>query len=187
MNQKPDKFLPSLYGGIIMALVSSIPFLSFINCFCCAGILFGGLMAVFFYKNNFTPGTPPFTSGDCMAVGALAGIISAVFTTILSGIFLAMYGDAIRDFVLGILHNSNVQIPDQSLKMIEDALRTKSSVFMMSMNFVKNIILHTLFGLLGGLIGYSIYKPRVPVIPLHQQQWPPPPPAPPPAPPSHGA
>ena len=45
MNPKPDKIIPALYGGIIMALVSTIPFVSFINCLCCAGIMLGGLLA----------------------------------------------------------------------------------------------------------------------------------------------
>ena len=85
MNPKPDKFIPALYGGVIMGIVSSVPFLSAINCLCCAGIMFGGFLAVFFYKNNFTPDTPPYTTGDCMAVGALAGVVGAFVGTVLNG------------------------------------------------------------------------------------------------------
>ena len=83
MNPKPDKFMPALYGGIIMALVSSIPFISFINCFCCAGIILGGFLAVFFYKNNMTPESPPLNAGDSMVVGLLSGFIGAVIGSIL--------------------------------------------------------------------------------------------------------
>src|SRR5258708_39925789 len=93
MDQKPDKLIPALYGGIIMGLISSIPFLNLVNCLCCAGVLLGGFLAVMFYKKNFTPDTPPFTSGDCLAVGAMAGVVGAFVGTILSLIFAAIFGD----------------------------------------------------------------------------------------------
>ena len=83
MNPKPDKLIPAIYGGIIMGVISAVPFLNFINCLCCAGILLGGFFAVMFYKNNFTPDTPPFTSSDCMVVGVLSGVCGAVVGTVL--------------------------------------------------------------------------------------------------------
>ena len=121
MSPKPDKLIPALYGGIIMAIISTVPFLSLINCLCCAGLLFGGFIAVYFYKNNFTPDTPPFNSGDCMAVGALAGLISAVIGTILSLIFLSMFGNVMGEFIMKILREYSTQLPEQTLDQIESA------------------------------------------------------------------
>ncbi len=177
MNQKPDRFIPALYGGIIMALISSVPFLSLINCLCCAGILFGGFMAVFFYKNNFTPDTPPFTSGDCVAVGALAGVVSAVIGTILSFLFLAMFGNVMAEFIVNALRNSNLQIPEEVYAQIEQAMNGAMTVFVVVTTFFKTLVIDVVFGLLGGLIGYSIFKPK------QQPGMPPPPMAPMPPPP----
>jgi hypothetical protein len=173
MNPKPDKLIPALYGGIIMAVISTVPFLSLINCLCCAGLLLGGFSAVYFYKNNFTPDTPPFTSSDCMSVGALAGVISAVIGTILSLMFLSLFGNVMGEFIMKILREYSSQIPEQTLDQIEGALERKMSVLFIFIGFFQSLILHTLFGLLGGLIGYSIFKPK-------QQQMMPPPPMPPP-------
>ena len=171
MNPKPDKKIPALYGGILMGLVSAIPFVSFINCFCCAGILAGGFLAVMFYKNNFTPDTPPFTAGDCMTVGVFAGVIGAIVETILSVIFLLIFGNVALEFLMDIIRNSNIQIPAEAMRSLEDAISEKANVAHILLNFFFVLLLNSLFGMLGGLIGYNIFKPK-------QQTMMPPPPAP---------
>jgi hypothetical protein len=173
MNQKPDKFIPALYGGTIMGLISSIPFLSLVNCLCCAGILLGGFLAVVFYKKNFTPDTPPFTSADCLAVGAMAGVVGAVVGTVLSLIFVALFGDVAREFMLSVLRNSALQLPPELLDKMEEGMREGTSGFALFFRFISTLVIDTIFGLLGGLIGYSILKQKE--LPM----MPPPPMAPP--------
>jgi|ERR1041385_1741257 hypothetical protein len=168
MNSKPDKFIPALYGGVIMAVISTVPFLNFINCLCCAGILLGGLLAVFFYKNNFTPDTQPFTSGDCMAVGALAGVVGAAIGTVLSMLFLKLFGNIMSEIIADLIRNLNVDLPEEVMKSLDESMAMATSPFMMIIHFFSNLVLYSLFGMLGGLIGYNVYKPK-------QQAMPPPP------------
>lgn len=170
MNPKPDKVIPALYGGIIMALVSNIPFLSIVNCLCCAGILLGGFLAVFFYKNNFTPDTPPFTSGDCIGVGAFAGVFGAVFGTLLSALFMSLFGNIFLKQVLDILENMNIQLPEEAMRGIEESMNEGFQIVSMVWSLLANLVIYPVFGLLGGLIGYNVYKPK------HQVMMPPPPP-----------
>ncbi len=165
MNSKPGKFIPALYGGIVMAIISTVPFLSLLNCLCCAGILLGGVLAVFFYKNNFTPDTPPFTAGDCMGVGALAGMVGAVVGTFLSAIFISMFGNVMGEFILDIIRNMNIEMPEEYRKMLEDSVNMTVSPMMMAMRLFGSMLLYTIFGLLGGLIGYGVYKPKHQVMP----------------------
>jgi len=160
MNPKPDKKIPALYGGIIMGVISAIPFINFINCLCCAGILLGGFLAVMFYKNTFTPGTSPFTAGDCLAVGALAGVVGAVVDTVLSLMFLTMFGNIAEQYILDIIQNMDLQIPEEFYGMFEEAIREQMAGFAIITNFFLALILDSLFGLLGGLIGYSVFKPK---------------------------
>ena len=169
MDQKPDKLIPALYGGVIMGLISSVPFLSLINCLCCAGILLGGFLAVMFYKKNFTPDTPPFTSGDCLAVGALAGVVGAVVGTVLSIIFVALFGDIAREFVLSVIRNTSLQIPPEIVEKFEESMKEGTSGFAVVIRLISALVLDSIFGLLGGLIGYSVFKPK-------QQPMSPPPP-----------
>ena len=179
MNPKPDKFIPALYGGIIMAVISATPFLNLINCLCCAGLLFGGIMGVFFYKNNFTPDTPPFSAGDCMAVGALAGVVSAFIGTGLSLVFLSIFGNVMGEFIIEALRNSNLSFPEGTFDEIERIFRSGGSIFFAFVELMQSLVLDTLFGLLGGLIGYSIFKSKQSASggPLPPMPQPPPAPA----------
>lgn len=172
MNVKPDKLIPALYGGVIMAIISAIPFLSMINCLCCAGVLLGGFLSIFFYKNNFTPDTPPYTSGDCMAVGALAGVFGAIIGTVLSIISLQLFGNITGEMILEMLQNMNIELPEEAWDVMREQMAAGMSIGTVFMQLFFSLIIDTLFGLLGGLIGYGIYKPK-------QQIMPPPMPQPP--------
>jgi len=173
MNPRPDKLIPALYGGIIMALISSIPFLSLINCLCCAGVMLGGFLAVFFYKDNFTQDTPPFTSGDCMAVGALSGVFGAILGTMLSIFFVKLFGNVMGQFIVEMFHNLNVDLPSEAWQAMEESLNSPLTLFAAMLQLFGSLAIDAIFGLLGGLIGYSIYKPKGRVMPS--------PPMPPPA------
>jgi len=172
MNPKPDKILPAVYGGVIMGLLSAIPFVNLINCLCCAGVIIGGICGVYFYKNNFTPDTPPFSSGDCLAVGAMAGVVGAFVATVLSLFFDMMFGDVMQEFVRNAIANSNIELPEEFADRIDEAFGAETSAFMVLSNLALSLFIDPLFGLLGGLIGYGVFKPK------QGQQSPPPPPMP---------
>ncbi|HZY10884.1 MAG TPA: hypothetical protein VFF29_06985 [Bacteroidota bacterium] len=170
MNPKPDKIIPALYGGVIIGVISAVPFLSIINCLCCAGVLLGGFMAVYFYKNNFTPDTMPYTAGDCMLVGVIAGVFGAIIDTILSAIILVSIGNIAQEFVLDLLRNMDVEIPEEVWEALEEALSGELTGFVLFLNLVMSMVFFSIFGLLGGLIGYSVYKPKpqIPPPPMPQ-------------------
>ena len=161
MNEHPDKLLPAVYGGIIMGLLSSIPFVNLVNCFCCAGVLAGGVFAVFFYKNAFTPDTPPFTVQDCLVVGMMAGIVGAFVGTGLTLLFELLFGNVAREFLASMILNSDIEIPEEARARLEEALEGGDrGVVKYLVNLIVSLIFDGIFGLLGGLIGYSIFKPK---------------------------
>ena len=163
MPDKPGKFLPALYGGIIMGVISGVPGLSIVNCLCCAGIMLGGFMAVFFYKKELKESHPPLTNGDALGLGALSGVFGAVVASLLGALFSHLFG-----FGMGMgmerLHNMGLsdQIPPETLKMIE-SLTSGGAIF--GLGLIVHLVLMPLFGLIGGLIGYSVFKPKGPVGP----------------------
>ncbi len=153
--------MPALYGGVVMGLISGIPFVNLINCFCCAGILLGGFLSVFFYKKDL-PGDMALTNSDSLQLGALAGVFGAVVSIILS--LLLIYtvgnitGEVMYDFVYGMYDKMGVlsqMSPDQLAQ-----LESMKDADFKPMNLVFALIIDPLFGLLGGLIGYTVYKPK---------------------------
>lgn len=171
MPEKPNKFTPALYGGIIIGVISGIPFLNLLNCCCCAGVLLGGALAVFFYKNDLREGMAPLTSGDAIELGAIAGVIGAVIGSILTAGFLATLGNVNAEPFLGILDMFKDKVPPEALEEAEAKIRAGGFSIL---NLVMSLVIDTVFGLLGGLIGYAIFKPKPPQLNMQPPVVPPP-------------
>ncbi len=63
-----NKVKPAVIGGVVLGLLSAIPFVNFVNICCCAWAILGGLLATYMYvKNSPTPATA--------GVGAVIGAI----------------------------------------------------------------------------------------------------------------
>ena len=159
MPQKPDKFGPALYGGIIMGVFAAVPFLNFVNCLCCAGYLFGGFMGVYFYKKALTEEMEAMTSSDAMGLGAFAGLFGAVTSTILGGLLFLVLGNIANEAVLQTMKSMGVldQLPPDALAQVEQSLEEQGFSII---GVVFSFILCPLFGLLGGLIGYAVFRQR---------------------------
>jgi len=170
MHRKPGKEIPALYGGIIIALMINIPGLNVLNyCTCCAGIMLGGFLAVMFYKNDFTPETPPLESNECLIIGGLAGFVGAAIGTVLWAIILAIFGNYIINYVLDLLKQmGNQDIPQYYNDLLNQARYVRLSVLGFMLEMLKNIIIDIIFGGLGGLIAYQFFKPRYHVMPPQQ-------------------
>jgi hypothetical protein len=163
MPEKPNKLMPALFGGIITGVLSGIPFVNFVNCLCCAGVMLGGFMAVFFYNKDLTPQMPPLTSSDGLQLGALSGVFGAIVGTIISALLLAVVGNvagqAMFDMVYNFYDSAGIldQMPPDAIDQMEQGMKDSGlSVF----NVIISLIIYPIFGLLGGLIGYSVYKPK---------------------------
>ena len=160
MQPKPDRLMPALYGGLVIAGISAIPGLNLINVCCCAGILLGGFLAVFFYKQELTPGMDPLTSNDCVRLGAFAGVIAAVAGTVISVLVMLVFGNIAIEMMMKIVHRMNVELPANVEQMIDQGMEEKPSFFGMMFSLFFNLIIDGIFSTIGGLIGWSVFKPK---------------------------
>ncbi|MCK5573413.1 MAG: hypothetical protein KAJ12_11665 [Bacteroidetes bacterium] len=163
MPEKPSMLMPALYGGIIMGVLSGIPYLSFINCLCCAGVLLGGFMAVFFYNKDLTPDMPPLTSGDSIKLGALAGLFGAIVGNVIAGLVMVtignVAGEAMYEMLISIYDSVGIldQMPSEAIDEMEQGM---TAAELDPTTIIISFVVNPLFGLLGGLIGYQVYKPK---------------------------
>src|SRR5689334_4337642 len=149
--------VPAVYGGLIMAVISATPFLNLLNCCCGAGLLFGGFIAVYFYKSTFTPDMPPFTAGDCMQVGALAGIVGAIGASLLALVFMAVFGNVMGEIVRMLQEHGD--LPEDVVDHLQQILEGRAPGVVLIAMSVLRLMFYPVFGLLGGLIGYSMFRP----------------------------
>lgn len=162
MPESRSKLMPAFYGGVIMAVVSEVPGLNLLNCCCCAGIMLGGFLSVMFYTREGPPGSVLLTSGDSLVLGVLAGVFGAFIGTALNALLLGVFGNVAGEVIRSVLGSFGDRIPSDVMEEIEKsfedaALLTPIAVLI---SFAKSIILYPLFGMLGGLIGYSVFKPK---------------------------
>jgi len=157
MNGK-NLFLAGLIGGAVIAALSNIPIISIGNCLLCMWVWVGGIFAAWLYKRFQGSLTP----GQGAGVGALAGVIAGLI-----GLVISLLGFAGTRAALDAA--SQYLGPDVTGGIDVGALAGPVAI----VGGFFNLILFTIFGTLGGLIGGSIFKSKPEAVPAYA-----PPPAP---------
>lgn len=134
-----DKWVPSLVGGIVMALLNNIPGVSLINLLCCAGLWSGGVVAGWMYKRQ----TGRFFS---MGEGALMGLIASIIGAIVATIAFATVGQAAVQSAFEQLAQTSPELADLDFT----AGATTAIIFF-------QWILYLIFGVIGGLLGAALF------------------------------
>ncbi|PLX31869.1 MAG: hypothetical protein C0600_04490 [Ignavibacteria bacterium] len=160
---KPSKLVPVLIGGGAMTVISITPYLNFINCACCAGIMGAAVLGVWFYKKSF-PMDMPFSIGDGAAIGALSGVVGAFFTTILQFLMLSGGSVDLTTQLENAFDEAEMQATDPAAveaarELIMQIAAQPMMLFLIGLLFA--LVLYVGFGALGGLIGGNIFKTKV--------------------------
>lgn len=170
MLEKPSKFRSAALAGTAMGVISALPGLSFINCCCCAGIISGGILAVYLYKQEFKEGMPSLESSDGLVLGILAGLVGAFAATVVSLMIILVFGAWEAEFVRSIMDKilesmeESGSLPsgaaDDIRDMMEQAMSESTTIVGILGGLIMNLIIYPIFGMLGGLLGYTFFKPK---------------------------
>jgi hypothetical protein len=161
-----QKMLPALYGGLVIGLLSSIPFVNFGNCLCCAWVLLGGVLAVFFYTRDLKPGMPMLTIRDGMVLGCVAGLIGGLIAgligTVLQLAFSSFMNEYTYNMIIKIYSTMGIldKMPPEALEQIEEMRYSGVGTGQMVINMISFLVVSGIFGLLGGLIGFKAFKSK---------------------------
>ena len=145
-----SKLKPALLGGLIVGVLSAIPFLNYC---CCLWSIGGGVLAGMLYING---STVRVTSGDGAIVGALAGLVGGVIYLIIGLPIALLYSGAAMEEAF---RNSGVQMP------------LSGTLLLIVGSLIAAVCLIAL-ATLGGLLAVPIFEKR------KDGAVPPPPPAP---------
>lgn len=166
MPEKPGKLRIAMISGAVIGVVSSVPGLNLINCCCCAGIILGGVLAVYLHKQESTPGVPAMESSDALILGVITGVVSAFVTTLLNLFILALFGDIASEFVYSfveqLIERANLppETAEQLRNQMEQSMAEQTTFLGVMTELFVSLLIHPLFAMLGGLIGFSIFKPK---------------------------
>jgi hypothetical protein len=154
---------PALYGGLFIGVLSALPLINIGNCCCCLWVLMGGALAVYLRQQN-SPYSVPASEGAL--VGLLAGLIGGVVAGLLS-IPLQAMTSGFQQQILERILSSNPDMPAEARDAME---RWATGSALQTVGALINVVVFTIFGMLGGLLGVAVFKKNAP----------PPPPSPPP-------
>jgi hypothetical protein len=181
MLEKPNKWRPALIGGIVIGAVSGIPLISLVNCCCCAGILGGGVLAYYLYREEHTEGMEPIESSDALIIGIMAGVIGAFFQAAIHALIMLFFAGAQEQLMRGIMEKLVDRLErsggfpsdalDQMRDSIENSMKESNTIGGFMLNLLMSVIIYPIFAMLGGLLGYGIFRSKKALPP----QMPPPP------------
>jgi len=174
---------PALIGGVLLGILSALPVIGAFNCFCCAWVIGGAMLAAHLYVRSSPIGV---TLGTGVGLGLLTGAIGAVVETLFSiPIHVAMRGIAstFTEQFRGFID----QIPNMPAES-RDALRSLIAGGGLSVAFILLtglfvLIIFGIMGMMGGALGVAVFERRKPGEPsAYQPPVPPPVEIPPPPP-----
>ena len=149
-----NKLKPALIGGVLLGLLSVIPFVNAVNVCCCLWAILGGMLASYIYvKNSPTPAN----AGDGAILGALAGAIGAVISIILGIPINYAMGPTMRNLILSIVENLDRQQADLMRRQLE---ASGESIASLIINALILAVLLFIFSIIGGLLGIAIFEKR---------------------------
>jgi len=173
MNQaRPEYLRPALIVGAAAGILSGLPVLSLVNCLCCLWILGGAAFAV----KLLSQATPiVLKPSDGALEGALTGVIAAVSHTIVSLAFPPNIESARR--VLEWLSSMGIEQPANIDGLLEGTSRFMSPTWMI-IGLFFTAVMFALIGVLGGIIGVSLFgKKPASAVPAAPPEAPPQPPS----------
>lgn len=143
-----------LLGAAVVAVLST-SYLGLVNCFCCAGVIAGAMVAVWHYTEN---NKLTLSTGEGVMIGvaaaAIGAVVSLILNFLLTGIGLGSE-EMIRQFALEYLQD---MVPPEQLEEIEEQMATPASAGAYFVNGLCGVVIYVIFGAIGGAIGAAVFK-----------------------------
>ncbi|MCD6532162.1 hypothetical protein J7K99_06945 [bacterium] len=150
---RPKVFLTALLSGILVGIISAVPYFSALNC-CCFWFILGGFWAGFIiWKES---GNLPVGTG--IGTGFLTGIFAAMVYSVLSTILFSLSSESTLAQMQEVLSQTNQDIPPEFVEVMEQLIQSPFVAFLVI--FAFSILVFPLGGLFGGLIASLIFGKR---------------------------
>lgn len=148
-----NKLKPALLGGVVLGVLSVIPFVNWVNVCCCLWAILGGVLASYLYIK----GSPvPARAGDGAIVGALAGVVGAVIFLVIGIPVGLLTGAAVANLIADIIANVDPSVARQ----IRFQTAAGQSIVGEIVRGCIGAVLLVVFSTIGGLLGIPIFEKR---------------------------
>ncbi len=148
-----DKLKPALIGGVVLGLLSAIPFVNWVNICCCLWAILGGMLASYLYIKS---SPKPANAGDGAVLGVLAGLVGGIVSFVIGVPIQLLVGTAINGILIGFIADMN---PSQA-EMMRQQMLAGQTIAGAIVNGLVGAVFLFIFSIIGGLIGVPIFEKR---------------------------
>lgn len=142
-------FIPSFGGGIFIFLATVVPGFNIINCMCGAGVIGGGVLAVYLHRRAIGDELK-ISAGTGLSMGLISGFIGAVLS--FAGLMIVIR--FFSNFSINFSVDNYTSYFDDWMDVLDPMLFSRLT---MAALFLISVVTSTLLAALGGLIGVSIF------------------------------
>jgi len=154
-----EKIKSAVIGGVVLGILSAIPFVNFVNICCCAWAILGGALAVSMYVKK---SPTPVSMGTGAGIGAIAGLVGAVINLVIGLPLSLATGSAFTALLTGLIARLNPQSAEAMRQQIEmqNNMGIGERLLLAIPGALIACVLVTIFATIGGLIGVAIFEKR---------------------------
>lgn len=156
-----DRLRSAVIGGVVIGLLSGIPYVRLGNVICCLWVILGGAFAAYLYiKKSPTP----VNAGEGALIGAIAGAIGMVVEIIVGLPLTILTGYPELKFLVGLMERVDpakaeaYRLQIENLTSFSFSEQLFYSVF--SWRTLLSLLLTVIFALIGGLIAVPLFEKR---------------------------
>jgi hypothetical protein len=153
-----DFIQPALAGGMVLGLLSTLPFINAANICCCMWVLLGGGIGTLLLLKQRPSG---ITYGDGAFVGVLAGLFGAVIGTIVHipvQIIMSRVFQSQQQEIEKVFKDYGLEGPmrDWMMRIVSGEISVGTVLFF----FFMNLLMWSLFAMIGGILTVAIMNKR---------------------------
>ena len=156
-----SKLRPAIIGGIVMGLLSGLPYVSLGNVACCLWVVLGGALATYLYIRK---SPTPVEMGEGALLGMLAGVFGMVVKLIVGVPVTIMAGYPVERFLINLMERVNPEQAEGYRQRIEEVMtRPFAEQFFASVFSLGTLVVFAItvvFALIGGLLAVPLFEKR---------------------------
>ncbi len=156
-----SKLRPAIIGGVVMGLLSGLPYVNLGNMACCLWVVLGGALATYLYIRQ---SPTPVDMGEGALLGLLAGVFGAVVQLIVGVPIAIMTGYPVQRLLINLMERMNPEQADSYRQRLEEVMSRSfaeqffASIF--SLGTLLVFIITVVFALVGGLVAVPLFEKR---------------------------
>ena len=156
-----NRLRSAITGGVVIGLLSGIPYVRLGNVACCMWVVLGGALASYLYIKK---SPVPVNVGEGALTGAIAGVIGMVVEIVVGLPLTILTGYPELKLIAGLLERMDPQRAEEYRHQIEELANVPfteqffHAVF--SWGTLLSLLITVIFALIGGLIAVPIFEKR---------------------------